>query len=343
MHLLAVLAAITISTLPATPLVQQTRGGQTLNFDLILENQGAQKVVIDEIEATVLAPNGALVTQQRLMRNGASIRTLPQREIEPGKKLVIFNPFHELDGDLVLDAIRYDITFEDEQRASITVRPRRYETKADLILPLGGRVFVHDGNDFYSHHRRLDVTGDMTTALGIHANMTRYAYDFTVVDEKGAMHRGDGEKNEDWYGFGQPILAPADGVVVHSAGDRPDGTKSKRAPLDYEAVMKDLSLIFGNYLVIDHGNGEFSMLAHLRQHTVTAKAGDRVKRGQKIGEMGFSGDAIFPHLHYQLQSDARYGEGLPSSFRDFKRFNGKAFVRVSHGSVDTGDVIESTR
>ena len=91
------------------------------------------------------------------------------------------------------------------------------------------------------------------------------------------------------------------------------------------------------------GNGEFSVLAHMKQGSVTVKAGDRVKRGQKIGELGASGDSMFPHLHYQLQRDAKTGEGLPSYFRDFRRLTGKSWVRVKRGHVDTGDVVESAR
>ncbi len=342
MKLAVLLFSVTITTVPATPLIEQTKSGQALNFDLVLANAGTETLTVEEVEATVLDAKGAMVLQRRLASNGNSIGTLPNRELAAGKKLVIFNPFPELDGDIDLHAIRYDFTLG-EQRASITVKPQRYDTKADLILPLRGRVFVHDGHDFLSHHRRLDITGDMTTALGISENMGRYAYDFTIVDEQGRMHRDDGEENEEWFGFGQPVLAPADAVVVSAAGDRPDGSKSKRAPMDYEAVMKDLRLIFGNYAILDHGNGEFSLLAHLRQGTVKLQPGQRVKRGEQIGEVGCSGDSIFPHLHYQLQRDAKFGDGLPSYFRDFKRFTGKAFVPVKRGHIDTGDVVQSTR
>jgi peptidase M23-like protein len=340
MHFIAaVLLSASLSTLPATPLIETTKSGQALNFDLVVENKGDAKLVIDEIEATVLDANGALVTQRRLQNNGGSIEMLPQREIEPGKKIVIFNPFAEFDSALALTAIRYDITFEDESKESITIALRKYELKADLMLPVTGRTFVHDGHDFYSHHRRLDITGGMTTALGITSNMTRYASDFTIVDEKGKMFRDDGDENEEWFGWGTPILAPADGVVIKAASDRADSTRANPVKLDFEGVIKDLTLIFGNFAIIDHGNGEFSLLAHMKQGSVTIKAGDRVKRGQKIGAMGRSGDAIFPHLHYQLQRDAKFGEGLPSYFRDFKRYTGTSWLKVSRGAVDTGDVL----
>jgi murein DD-endopeptidase MepM/ murein hydrolase activator NlpD len=199
---------------------------------------------------------------------------------------------------------------------------------------------VHDGHDF-SHHRRLDVTGGMTTALGITSNFGRYAYDLCVVDEQGRMYSGTGEKNEDWFGFGAPVLAPGDGTVVSMANDRPDNTKTWKAPLDRDAVMKNVKLLFGNYVILDHGNGEFSFLAHLKQGSVTVKAGDTVKRGRKIGEMGFSGDAFLVHLHYQVQSDAGFGEGLPSYFGGFKRANGAGWTVVKRDAIDTGDVVES--
>lgn len=343
MKLALVLFAVSLTTLPPTPLIEATRSGQSLNFDLVLENNGEAKVTISQVEATVLGANDVLIAQRRLAENGDSIATLPQREIEPGAKVVVFNPFPQFESDLALNKIRYDVTFDNGEHASFVVTPRAYEGKTSLILPLKGRVFVHDGHDFYSHHRRLDVTGPMTTALGVTENMTRYAYDFTVIDERGRMHRNDGEKNEDWLGFGTAIFAPGDGVVVKSASDRPDGTQSKRVALDGPSVMKDITLIFGNYAIIDHGNGEFSLLGHMKNGSVSVKPGDRVRQGQKIGEMGCSGDAMFPHLHYQLQRDAYLGEGLPSYFRDYKRFTGSSFVPVKRGAVDTGDVVQSTR
>ena len=343
MKLALVLFAVSLTTLPPAPLIEATRSGQALNFDLLLENKGDAKVAITQIEATVLGTAGALVTQRRLAENGDSIATIPQREIEPGAKLVVFNPFPRFESDYALTKIRYDVTFDNGEHASVIVAPRAYPGKTTLILPLEGRLFVHDGHDFYSHHRRLDITGPMTTALGVTENMTRYANDFTVVDESGRMHRNDGDRNEDWFGFGTAIYAPGDGVVVKSAGNRGDGSQSKRAELDRDAVMKDITLIMGNFAIIDHGNGEFSLLAHMKNGSVSVKPGDRVKQGQKIGEMGCSGDAMFPHLHYQLQRDASLGDGLPAYFRDYKRFTGAGFVTVRKGAVDTGDVVQSTR
>jgi hypothetical protein len=143
-----------------------------------------------------------MVLQRRLTSNGKSIATLPNRELAAGKKLMI----------------RYDITLG-EERASVTVELRdeggphscRCVDACSCTMPTTCSATPSTGR-----HRRHD------TAFGINENMTRYAYDFTIADEQGRMHRDDGEENGEWFGFGQP-----------AAGDRPDGTKSKRAPLDY--------------------------------------------------------------------------------------------------------------
>ena len=56
---------------------------------------------------------------------------------------------------------------------------------------------------------------------------------------------------------------------------------------------------FGNYIEIDHGNGYITAYGHLSNRSV--KMGDKVYRGQKIGEVGNTGRSTAPHLHYEVQ------------------------------------------
>lgn len=63
---------------------------------------------------------------------------------------------------------------------------------------------------------------------------------------------------------------------------------------------------YGNYVVIDHGNGVATLYAHHRANLV--HEGDIVHRGQKIAEVGMTGNATGPHLHFEL----RIG-GLPQN------------------------------
>ncbi len=46
---------------------------------------------------------------------------------------------------------------------------------------------------------------------------------------------------------------------------------------------------FGNYITIDHGNGEFSHYAHLASGTFVVKNGERVEQGQALATAGNSG------------------------------------------------------
>lgn len=340
---------VDLSLIPAQPLIEVGPSGQVLNFDVLLQNNTAEELEVSKFELTVLGPKGELVSQRRLDTNGMGILTLANRVVKPGGRIVLFNPLHTWAGDLRLERMRLDIALDAGEasakyKASLELAPQRYENKSALILPVTGRAFVHDGHDATSHHRRLDITGGMTTAIGVTTNMMRYAYDFVIVDESGRMYRGDGEKNEDWYGFGTPVVAPAAGVVVAMSDGQPDNTKSrKNLEMSMEAFLANHQLPFGNYVILDHQNGEFSFFAHFRNGSVAVKQGDTVRQGQKIGEMGFSGDAFLVHLHYQLQRDAHWGEGLPSYFHDFQRFVGDRFVPMAKGQVDSGDVVESTR
>jgi murein DD-endopeptidase MepM/ murein hydrolase activator NlpD len=338
--------AVRVSTLPEKVLLERAGFDQRLNFDLVLRNDTPEAVEVSAVEARAYARDGSLVSERRVTTNGGSVEMLNSRRAEPGGTIVVFNPFHTFAPDLELAELRYEIALDaggtpTKYRAEIAVRPEPYTTKTDLVLPVAGRLLCYDGPDLYGHHRRLDITGGMTTALGITSNFMRYAYDFCVVDAKGKMYRGTGERNEDWYGFGAPVLAPGAGTVVAAAGDVRDNTLAERVPMTREEIMKNPRRLFGNYVTIDHGNGEVSFLAHLKHGSVSVRPGQKVRQGEQVGEMGFSGDAMNVHLHYQLQRDAAFGEGLPAHFRAFRRHAGAGTV-PGRGYVDSGDVVEST-
>lgn len=58
---------------------------------------------------------------------------------------------------------------------------------------------------------------------------------------------------------------------------------------------------YGNYVMIDHGNGQTTMYAHMSSRAV--KAGDAVKQGQTIGYVGSTGSSTGPHLHLEWKVD----------------------------------------
>jgi murein DD-endopeptidase MepM/ murein hydrolase activator NlpD len=76
---------------------------------------------------------------------------------------------------------------------------------------------------------------------------------------------------------GTPIVAAASGKVVYS----------------------DWHPQYGRVLEIDHGNGLVSRYAHASQ--LSAKVGDLVLRGQRVGAVGTTGRSTGPHLHFEVR------------------------------------------
>jgi murein DD-endopeptidase MepM/ murein hydrolase activator NlpD len=172
------------------------------------------------------------------------------------------------------------------------------------------------------------------------AQFNRYAYDFSLVDADGKLNRTGGKTNEDWFGYGTTVVAPGDGVVRYAQNNAAEHHLPDDK-WDEQGAVKDPRSIPGNHVVIDHGNGECSLLAHMKQGSVTVKVGDHVSRGQPIGQMGLSGDSDWlPHVHYQLMNNCDFmqAEGLPSYFSDFRRVAGDTAL-VRRGQIDTGDIV----
>ncbi len=66
---------------------------------------------------------------------------------------------------------------------------------------------------------------------------------------------------------------------------------------------------YGNYITVDHGNGVITHYAHHRANFV--QVGDIVRRGQKIAEVGRTGNATGPHLHFELRLGGEHQNPLP--------------------------------
>lgn len=58
---------------------------------------------------------------------------------------------------------------------------------------------------------------------------------------------------------------------------------------------------YGNYAVIDHGNGYTTLYAHMLNNSVIVKSGQRVVQGQKLGVMGSTGRSTGTHLHFEVK------------------------------------------
>lgn len=173
-----------------------------------------------------------------------------------------------------------------------------YSTKAALHLPFREEWFVFWGGRSVQDNYHAAYPDQ------------RFAYDFLIV-KNDTTHVGDGTRNEDYYCFGKEILAPASGKVVEAVDAVADNTPGVENMNAQEPL--------GNYVILDHGNAEFSFLVHLQHGSVAVKQGDMVEAGQLLGLCGNSGHSSEPHLHYHLQTTAIFqqGEGLPAQFQSY--------------------------
>jgi len=87
---------------------------------------------------------------------------------------------------------------------------------------------------------------------------------------------------------------------------------------------------YGNFIIIQHSDGNHTMYAHLATGSLTVKTGDVVMQGQVIGKLGHTGKSTGPHLHFEV----RVGGNDPSSVQD-----PLVFVSPDNPRGGVGDIV----
>jgi hypothetical protein len=357
---------VTVRSAPDSPIVELRSGNQFLNFDMVVRNASGFTLRISQVELNIYDSGHQLVLRKSINTDAfaPSIAVIGKQILAPGETLDVFNPFSEFESSVPLTDLQYSFCLlresNEQQRETnrhrlpddcdfrqrFAVSPCTYEDKTELILPLRGKILVWEGHDLYAHHQRVPLGNSKVKALGITANSNSFASDFIYVDGQGRKYHDDPRILENWYGYGKPIYAPGAGVVRASANDIPENwfEDAKATKIGYPRLSpgKDPKDI-GNFVLLDHQNGEYSLLVHMKTGSVAVGPGDRVRQGQVLGRIGFAGDSIFPHLHYSLMGGPEVFQawGLPAYFSHFRRVLGASSTKVEHGPVDSGDFLES--
>jgi len=179
-----------------------------------------------------------------------------------------------------------------------------------ISAPLSGAGWVNVNgccNDPTSPHRETLLASD-----GDWVTPELFAIDW-IREVDGRFYSGDGTRNTDWVGFGEPIHAVADGTVVVTRDGLPDippMTKNPglRTPEDYA----------GNNVIVAIGHGRYAVFDHLVRGSVRVRRGQRVRAGQVVGKLGNSGNTDGPHLHFGIEArQDSLAQGLPFEIDDF--------------------------
>ncbi|MES1205976.1 MAG: urea transporter [Pseudomonadota bacterium] len=140
-----------------------------------------------------------------------------------------------------------------------------------------------------------------------HQGTWRHAFDFEVNGPDGQFHDAESpaDRLDAYHCYGLPVLAAADGTIVKVENDVPDNPVGS----------VDLERNWGNVVVLVHGAGLYSVVAHLAPRSVSVREGQIVKRGDVLGLCGSSGRSPRPHLHFQLQASPILGAPtIPCAF-----------------------------
>ncbi|WP_438008621.1 M23 family metallopeptidase [Sorangium sp. So ce321] len=205
------------------------------------------------------------------------------------------------------------------------IPPRRVRT------PFDGRWKVLNGGTTKQSSHSWDLLSQ------------RYAYDFVVEGDDGRTYRGDGRRLEDYHAYGRPVLAPADGVVIQLVDGIRDYHRPGHGWVDWRT--RDIR---GNFVVIQHDEHVYSLIAHLQPGSFQVKKGDRVTQGCVIGRCGNSGNSTEPHIHFQLQDRRSFflSIGIPVQFsRSIVERRAPGVEQVAErryaGVVEQGDYVEA--
>lgn len=133
---------------------------------------------------------------------------------------------------------------------------------------------LHQISEFVTYRNNVwEHTPSVSPARG--ERSSPFGYRVNPVTNQFVLHSGLDIAGSRWT----PIYAPADGIVISS----------------------EVSDNYGNQVVLDHGNGFHTRLAHMERSIV--EKGQLVKRYALLGYMGSSGRATGVHVHYEVLRD----------------------------------------
>lgn len=150
-----------------------------------------------------------------------------------------------------------------------------------IALPFSGEWNVSQG-----YNGKITHLGDWSKAL-----------DFVIVDSKSNTYREptsarEGFSRENFYCYNKEIYAPYDGYVYDIINTVEEN----------DVGEVDTERNWGNTIIINHLNGLFSQISHIKKDSFGVFIGQYISKGTYLATCGNSGRSPEPHIHFQLQT-----------------------------------------
>ena len=331
---------------PPTPVTIEEK--QALIYELHITNFGPSSLKLTEIQ--VYGSGDTKSTDRKTGTEvgdytGESLSALlrpvldpPQTDGDPaqldvGRRVIAFM-FVTLPPGLRVSALRHRFLFDvaDSSRSRGTAND---ETALDdVIVPViekaplvlappfkDGIWLAGNGPSNVSVHRRSVIAINGRAYLS-----QRFAIDWVMVGDNGNSFHDNRDRNENFWAFGQPVLAVADAEVAEVVDGIPDNVPGKLPVITVQNIA-------GNHVILRIAPHVHVMFGHLRQGSIRVRLHQKVQRGFQIGEVGNSGSTTGAHLHLQVTdgNSALASEGLPFIFERFRFLGfGKDFELDRH-------------
>ena len=189
----------------------------------------------------------------------------------------------------------------------------------------------------------------------------RYAFDLIRFDPRrgAAYHPAGGVRallvgvpTRDAHGWGEPVHAPLDGVVVAAADGVPERQRihpvrelllAVRNAATFRPTPAHVARLLGNHVILAADDGVHAGFAHLTTGSVAVQPGQRVGAGDVLGRVGHTGNSTAPHLHFQLMDgpDPLTASGVPCAFRAYEVWRDGGWARMERSIPTSTERIRS--
>jgi peptidase M23-like protein len=313
---------------PSSPIPVRIDKRQVLVYELHITNFDTVPLTLkrfevfanEESSGALSALAGATLSAQMIRVGGAMTMAgsgggvQDARVIEPGGRSVIFVWIELQPNRSVPGSLKHRMVFSAAPDSAMDAAledfqvPLSHDSVPTLAPPFKGGVWLAGiGPANNSDHRRT------ITAIDGHIySAERFAIDWVKVGPNGDSRHDGAMRNENWWGWGEPVLAVADGEITEVLDGIPDNTPRVLPPVTLDNIA-------GNHVILQIAPDRYVTYAHLQNGSIKVRHHDHVHRGDVLALLGNSGNTTGAHLHLQLTdgNSVLQSQGVPFVFERF--------------------------